>query len=83
MEMTLKEAIKRAKRVECMIHVSDGWSTNAKISKVDALEACKQYLYDVPTHDYDTWENEHGSIIAMAYGMSEDGKTIGCLNIGR
>ena len=72
--MTLKQAIKQAKRIECLIHVQDGVSYPACISKKDALAACNRYLNDVSaeertglgtTDEWLSWENECGSIIAM------------------
>ena len=72
--MTLKKAIKNATRIEVMIHVQDGVSHIARISKKDALEATRRYWNNLP-RDY-AWENEDGSIIAMF--MAD-----GALSVGR
>ena len=72
--MKLEQAIKQARRIECLIHVQDGVSYPARISKKDALAACDRYLNDVSTEErtglgttdaWLSWENEIGSIIAM------------------
>ena len=81
--MTLKQAIQRAKRIETTIHVGEGYGYNIRVSKKDALGACKSYLKDKPVFSEATWENEEGSIIAQAYHISEDGQKIGFLSIGR
>jgi hypothetical protein len=78
--MTLKEAIKRAKRIETTIHVGEGYGHHIRVSKKDALLACKNYLEQGSIDDDDTWLNEYDSIIAMAYFENGEIKT---LSIGR
>lgn len=78
--MTLKQAIQKAKRIECSIWANEGWAHQAKVSKKDALLALEDYLKEQPTTDDDTWENEQGSIIAVAYYQDKQIKT---LSIGR
>ena len=72
--MTLEQAIKQARRIECLIHMQDGGGKSARISKKDALAACEGYLNDISveertglgtTDEWLSWENEGGSIIAM------------------
>ena len=72
--MKLEQAIKQARRIECLIHVQDGVSYPARISKKDALAACDRDLNDVSTEErtglgttdeWLSWENEIGSIIEM------------------
>lgn len=75
--MKLKTAICDAKEITCSIHVSDGWSHQAKISKKDALIACEDYLMKSEEDENSgVWENEAGSIVAM---ILSDGR----LSIGR
>jgi hypothetical protein len=82
--MTLKQAIQRAKRIECSIHVTEGWSHQARVSKKDALLACEDYLKQrCFSWEQVEWENEQGSLIAFADGLRQDRETIECLTIGR
>ena len=80
--MTLKEAIKKAQKIETCIWVTEGWAHQARVSKKDALLACEDYLKDNSTSGDDTWENEEGSIIAVAY-WDTNGNEITTLSIGR
>jgi len=80
--MKLKQAIQKAKRIETIIHVGEGYGHNVRISKKDALSACKSYLKDTPVDEHTNWENEEGSIIASVINWGEDGR-IDNLSIGR
>ena len=64
--MKLLEAIKLAKRIETDLYVSK-WITPVKITKKDALKACRNYLDTEGIFDFE-WRDENDEIIARLFG---------------